>query len=256
MDYTRALMKKPAYTLANGITTQALGKPVYEKAMQQHRAYEAALRACDVELTVLWEDPQYSDSCFVEDTAILTGSTGAIISHPGHPNRRGEEKQLERILAQELLIWDRITKPGTLDGGDVVRTEDQYFIGISGRTNQEGALQLRGTLEKIGYRTTLIPVPQDVLHLTTGSGYLGDKTMLCITQFAESYQKARFRTIVVDEDERYAANVLLVNETLLMPAGFPKTREKIEPRGHTIVELEMSEFQKLDGGITCLSLRW
>ena len=111
-------------------------------------------------------------------------------------------------------------------------------------------------LEKLGYRTTLISVPQNVLHLTTGSGYLGERTMLCIPEFAESYRRAGFKPMVVDDEERYAANVLLVNGTVLMPKGFPKTRQKIEALHERIIELEMSEFEKLDGGITCLSLRW
>ncbi len=91
MRYKQAVMKKPAYSLAQGITSQMLGKPVYEIAMRQHGAYEAALKACGVTPVVLWETPEYPDSCFVEDTAVLT-DTGAIISSPGHPHRRGEEK--------------------------------------------------------------------------------------------------------------------------------------------------------------------
>ena len=255
MHYKRAVMKKPAYSLAEGITTQNIGKPLYEKAMQQHRMYEAALKACGVTPVVLWETPEYPDSCFVEDTAVLT-DTDAIISHPGHPNRRGEEKQLERLLNSEMCLWGKIQEPGTLDGGDVVRTEEHYCIGLSQRTNEEGALQLRSMLEKLGYRTTLISVPQNVLHLTTGSGYLGERTMLCIPEFAESYRRAGFKPMVVDDEERYAANVLLVNGTVLMPKGFPKTRQKIEALHERIIELEMSVFEKLDGGITCLSLRW
>ena len=255
MHYKRAVMKKPAYSLAEGITTQDIGKPLYKKAMQQHREYETALKACGITPVVLWETPEYPDSCFVEDTAVLT-DTGAIISSPGHPHRRGEEKQLERLLALDMHLWGKIQEPGTLDGGDVVRIEEHYCIGLSQRTNEESALQLRSMLEKLGYRTTLISVPQNVLHLTTGSGYLGERTMLCIPELAESYRRAGFKPMVVDEDERYAANVLLVNGTVLMPKGFPKTRQKIESLHERVIELDMSEFEKLEGGITCLSLRW
>jgi dimethylargininase len=148
-----------------------------------------------------------------------------------------------------------IEPPGTLDGGDVLIVGDRVLIGISGRTNAAGAHQLGGILGAHGYDCR--PVPVDAgLHLKSGVNYVGDGVLLLTAGFAAQQALAGFERIVVVEDETYACNTLLANGRLLTPAGFPATRRRLGDLGREIVELDASEFRKMDGGLTCLSLRF
>ncbi|MDF1561115.1 MAG: hypothetical protein P1P83_13060 [Bacteroidales bacterium] len=146
---------------------------------------------------------------------------------------------------------ESITVPGTLEGVDVLRAENHYFIGISERTNAEGASQLSTILSKHGFTSSVIRVEAG-LHLKSDIGYLGNGNFISTPVFSPVAHPAN--TIVLDQDEYYAANCLRVNDFLLIPKGFPKSKMKIKELGYNIIELEMSEFRKMDGGLTCLSL--
>ena len=247
--YTKAIVRRSGKSFANGITTSNLGRPDFSKALEQHAAYCDALIRCGVELTVLDADERYPDGCFVEDTAVVN-SRVKVISRPGAATRRGEEEAITRVLAGSGPV-ESITAPGTLEGGDVLRAENHYFIGISERTNAEGAGQLAAILTTHGFTTSLIRVEAG-LHLKSDIAYLGDGNFISTPVFSHVAHPAN--TIIPDPDEYYSANCLRVNDHLLIAKGFPKSKMKILELGYNIIELDMSEFRKMDGGLTCLSL--
>lgn len=247
--YTRAIVRRPGRNFANGITTSGLGRPDSGKALEQHAAYCEALIRCGVELTVLDADERYPDGCFVEDTAVVN-SRVKVISRPGAATRRGEEEAIAQVLAGYGPI-ETITAPGTMEGGDILRAENHYFIGISERTNTEGASQLSEILLKHGFTTSVIRVEAG-LHLKSDIAYLGNGNFISTPVFSQVAHPAN--TIILDPEEYYSANCLRVNDYLLIAKGFPKSKRKILDLGYNIIELDMSEFRKMDGGLTCLSL--
>lgn len=251
--FTKAIVRQPAKTFANGITTSNLGKPDYNVALKQHDAYCEALIKCGLELTVLEADPNFPDSCFVEDTAIVTPNFG-IITRPGDQSRLGETEAIRKTL-KPLLPLHIITAPGTIDGGDIMQADNKFFIGLSGRTNLAGAKQLTKILQENNYQVFTIPVC-NILHFKTGVNYLGDNNMILHQSFCSKEDLKTYHQIIVDRDEEYAANSLRINDYVLVPAGFPITKSAIEKLGYKIIELELSEFQKMDGGLSCLSLRF
>jgi len=251
--FTKAIVRKPAETFANGITTSNLGKPNFELALKQHKAYCEALIKCGLELIILDDNPNFPDSCFVEDTAIVTKDFG-IIARPGDDRRRGEEIEIKKVL-EPLLELHFIEEPGTLDGGDIMKADNIFYIGLSNRTNLSGSKQLAELLAKYNYEAYSIPVCT-LLHFKTGVNYLGENNLLIHKDFCSKDDFNSFNKIVIDEKEEYAANSLRINDYVLVPKGFPKTKSSIENLGYKVIELELSEFQKMDGGLSCLSLRF
>jgi dimethylargininase len=247
--YTKAIVRRPGRNFAEGITTSNLGKPDFEKALQQHSAYCDALIGCGLELIVLESDERYPDGCFVEDTAIVTREV-AVITRPGAESRMGEETKISDILSEFRKI-ETIELTGTLDGGDVLRVENHFFIGISGRTNRDGARQLSEILSKYGYTASETEVGEG-LHLKSGIAYLGKGNFISVEGFSKIAGSSGI--IISDLQESYSANCLPVHDFLLIPEGFPKSKKKIVELGFNIIELNMSEFRKMDGGLTCLSL--
>jgi dimethylargininase len=248
-QYTKAIVRQPSKNFADGITTSTLGKPSYEKALEQHKAYCEALSKCGVEVILLEADEKYPDSCFVEDTAVVTKEV-AIITRPGNPARLGEEIKIKDVLKDYKAI-ETINAPGNLDGGDILRVENHFYIGLTDRTNEDGARQLSAHLQKHGYTSSTIVV-KDILHLKTGIAYLGKNNIIALDQLSKIINGSN--TIILDPSESYSANCLRVNEHLLIPKGFPKSKDQILKLGYNIIEIEMSEFRKMDGGLTCLSL--
>lgn len=246
------IVKGVCENFANGLTTVDLGKPDYELACAQHAKYVEAIRKCSVEVIVLEKDEEFPDSVFVEDVAILTERC-AIIASPGALSRRGEVDKIQPVIHDLFGKVEYITPPGFLEGGDVLQVEEHFYIGLSTRTNLIGAEQLQKILAKHGYNSLIITLAK-FFHLKTGLSYLGNNKLLLAGEFIghpafESYEQIR-----VKDEEEYAANCIVINDHLLMPKGFDKTRTSIDQR-YKIIELEMSEFQKQDGGLSCLSLR-
>lgn len=247
--YSKAIVCRPGRNFAGGITTSNLGKPDFEKALEQHAAYCDALERCGVELIILEADERYPDGCFVEDTAVINSKV-AVISHPGAATRLGEEVEIARVLSKYRKL-ETIEFPGTLEGGDILRAENHYYIGLSGRTNREGADQLAAILSEQGFTSSEIKVEAG-LHLKSDIAYLGKGNFISTPVFAKMAHTTN--TVILEKDESYSANCLPVNDFILIPKGFPKSKAKIAELGYNIIELEMSEFRKMDGGLTCLSL--
>jgi dimethylargininase len=256
MIYKHAIVRAPGASFAEGLTTADIGKPDLALALNQHRAYCAALEKCGLRLTILEPDTRYPDSTFVEDTAVLTPRS-AILSHPGAPSRQGEVTSVGECLGEYYPAVETIQPPGTLDGGDICQAGEHFFIGISHRTNEAGALQLADILEGEGYSTSQIDIrATGILHLKSGIAYLGDERLVMVAGMETLGSFSDYELISVDADEQYAANCVRVNDNVLLAAGFPKIASRLSDMGYETITLEMSEFQKMDGGLSCLSLRF
>jgi dimethylargininase len=271
--FTRAIVRPPAPNFAEGLTTADLGAPNYEQALKQHEDYCFALERCGLTLIRLEADPRHPDSTFVEDTAVLTGQC-AVLTWPGASSRTGEVASVRDVLADFYPSLFSIQPPGTLDGGDVCEAANHFFIGISERTSEEGAQQLAELLAPFGYTTSFVditksgtgvpPVPhaQDarathrVLHLKSGIAYLGDKRLAVIEAQADRPEFWGYDLIRVNDGEMYAANCIRVNDHVLMASGHPVLAGKLRELGYQTITLDMTEFQKMDGGLSCLSLRF
>lgn len=255
--FHNAIVRIPGENFAQGLTTAQLGAPDYQKTMQQHQKYCEALQKCGLTLTMLEPDLRYPDSTFVEDTAIVTERC-AILTNPGADSRKGEVSEIQEALSKYYPNIYTISPPGTLDGGDICEADGHFFIGISERTNETGACQLAEYLASEGYTASFVKVTgiPNVLHLKSGIAYLGDDNLILIDAFSKLEDFQGYNIIHVKEQENYAANCIQVNSHILLPAGFPHIQKTIEHLGYSVIPLDMSEFQKMDGGLSCLSLRF
>lgn len=255
--YQRAIVRPPGSRFSDGLTTVDLGRPDLARARAQHAAYCEALETCGLTLTRLPEDDRYPDSTFVEDTAVLLGNR-AILTRPGAPSRAGEVAAIRGTLAAFCGKLESIAEPGTLDGGDVCEAGEIVLIGISRRTNEEGARQLAAILAEEGFtpRTVDIRGLDEILHLKSGISHLGKSGVLAIDALAGHPALRDFEIIRVEPSEAYAANSILANDRLLLAAGHPRIEGSLRSGGFDVLPLEMSEFQKMDGGLSCLSLRF
>lgn len=255
--YTNAITRKPGENFAEGLTTSHLGAPDYQKMLQQHQAYVDTLKSLGLQVLVLDSLPDHPDAYFVEDVAVVTPQV-AVVTNPGADSRRGEAHLIKDVLSKFRNL-QFIQPPGTLDGGDVLQVKEHFFIGISERSNQEGAEQLGVILEEHGYTWTAVPIISG-LHLKSSLNYVGVNTLLVTSAFQQldffAQTFSGYETIILDDSEIGAANTMLVNERLIMPVGFPGAREKLVKLGYPLIELDMSEARKMDGGLTCMSLRF
>jgi dimethylargininase len=241
----------------DGITSHPeLGKPDYDLALKQHAAYIRAMESLGITVRVLPADEAYPDSCFVEDVAVLSERC-AVVTNPGAQSRNGEVAGIIPVLKDFYPEKDihRIVSPGTLEGGDVMRIEDRFYVGISARTNEAGITQFVAILKPYGY--TVIPIAlKEVLHLKTGVNYLADKRLLVSGEFITKPEFAPYDKTVIPPGEDYAANCLWINGTVVFPAGFPAAEALLKPFGYPLLPVDTSEFRKIDGGLSCLSLRF
>jgi dimethylargininase len=256
--FRRAIVRTPAENFADGLTTVDLGTPDVATALAQHAAYCSALGELGLELTYLPPDRAHPDSTFVEDTAILTARGAAILTRPGAPSRAGEVAAIENALSPFYRTLSRIEAPGMVDGGDIDEAGEHFFIGVSRRTNEEGARQLAKLLAADGYTSSLYDIRgvDEILHLKSGIAWLGGKTLVVIEALLDNPVFRGWDLIRVPTGEEYAANCVLVNGAVLFAEGFPRLERTLRERGHRPIVLPMSEFQKMDGGLSCLSLRF
>ena len=255
--FTQALVRAPSRNFADGLTTVDLGRPDVERTMNQHEAYCRALERCGLTLTRLAADPQYPDSTFVEDTAVIAPGC-AVLTRPGAASREGEVVAIRSAVERYFPSPHFIKMPGTVDGGDVCEAGRHFFIGVSLRTNEEGARQLACLLVGADFTCTIIDIRRTpgILHLKSGVVALDDRCLVAIRALADHEAFGGYDVIRVNEGEEYAANCVRVNAHVLVALGFPQLERSLVARGFELVPLDMSEFRKMDGGLSCLSLRF
>ena len=234
-----------------------MGVPDYVHALRQHAEYCEALERCGLKLSRLEADERYPDSTFVEDTAVIT-SRCAIVTRPGATSRMGEVDSIKAALSQFCPQIHAIQEPGTLDGGDICEAGNHFFIGISERTNEAGAEQLADLLATYGFTSSRIDIRdvKNILHLKSGVAYLGDNRLVATDALAHHKEFQGHELVRVSPNEGYAANCVRVNDYVLIAAGYPGFEQTLRDLGYKTNALEMTEFQKMDGGLSCLSLRF
>jgi dimethylargininase len=252
-----AVVRPPGATFAQGLTTGTSGAPNLEKALEQHGRYCDALRSAGLTVTTLEADARHPDSTFVEDTAVLTDRV-VILTRPGAESRRGEVSSIREALSGFYASFQSITPPGTVDGGDICAADRHVFIGVSRRTNQEGARQLAGFLAQEGFTSSYVDIRGlgAILHLKSGVAYLGDNRLILIEALADRDVFGGYDVVRIDASETYAANCVRVNDCVLIAEGYPEILKAVRRLGARVIPLEMSEFRKMDGGLSCLSLRF
>lgn len=254
MQFTQTIVKKPGKSYLQGLTTSDLGKPNYDLLLAQHDAYVEALEKCHVNVHILPADESFPDSTFVEDTAVLTKEF-AIITNPGAASRAGEIIAMEPVIKQYFDTIEYIQSPGTLDGGDVLQIDNHFYIGLSSRTNEDGAKQFGHMVNRYGYQLTVITL-EELFHLKTGISYIGNQTVVVTGELIDHPAFAKYKKIIVPETENYAANCLKVNDHIVIPRGYPQVNDALVEAGYQTISLDTSEFKKHDGGLSCLSLRF
>ncbi len=256
MHFSRAIVRIPGQSYIDGLTTVDEGRPDFHTACAQHARYCQALRDCGLELTALPADEAQPDGTFVEDTAVIAGRA-AIITRPGAASRRGEVAAVAAALRASLLVLGPVKAPGTLDGGDVCQADEHFFIGLSARTNEAGAAQLAAMLAQYGYTASTVDIRahRTLLHLKSGMSYLGERRFVAQPGVPRAAAMAGYEFIETAADESYAANCVRVNDTVLVAEGYPLLAARLDELGYALRCIEMSEFRKMDGGLSCLSLR-
>lgn len=252
--FTKAIVRTPGKSLVQGLSAANLGLPDYDRAIIQHSAYIQALEDCGLEVMVLPPLESFPDSTFIEDIALLTRKC-AIITRPGALSRRGEAEGIRQVLDNYFIIIEEIRDPGTVEAGDILMVGGHFYIGLSERTNPEGAGQVIDILEKFGQTGSLIQL-EEVLHLKTAVSYLENNNLIACSEMLVKEEFGMFNILPIEEDESYAANCIWVNGKVLIPRGCPKARITIQNSGYPVIEVDVSEFRKLDGGLSCLSLRF
>ena len=255
--FTRALLRLPGRNFAAGISVSTEGAPCYETALAQHAGYLAALQSIGLTTQVLEADERFPDGTFVEDTAIATRH-GAIITRPGADARLGEPAAIAAALARDFPALASIVAPGTVDGGDICETDAGVLIGISHRTNEEGARQLGAWLASVGLASIVLDIRgcAGLLHLKSGISYLGDGRLAVAPGLPDDPAFADYELVTLAPDESYAANCVRINERVLVADGYPRFADALVRLGYDPLPLPMSEFRKMDGGLSCLSIRF
>lgn len=247
-----ALVRRPVATLSDGVVDHIERVPVnLARASVQWEAYVATLREAGWRTIEVPPAPGHPDSVFVEDTVVMFRNV-AVMARPGHRTRRGEEAATERVLAGLGASINRITAPGTLDGGDVLKVGDTVYVGRGGRTNDDGVLRLRAVLGPLGARVVAVPVTR-VLHLKTAVTALPDGTVIGYEPFVD---EPRLFDRFLSVPEAHGAAVVCLSDTdLLVSASAPRTARLLAGLGYRVHPVQIDEFEKLEGCVTCLSVR-
>ena len=255
-EFTHAITRVPADSCVLGLSTADLGDPDPALFREQHALYVTALERAGVEVTVLAADERFPDSVFVEDPVFCLPD-GAIFLKPGAPSRLGEEEAIAPAIRS--FYGDRacsMSAGASVDGGDILVTEREILIGLSARTNSYGINEISEVVKPWGYRVRSLDTPAGVLHLKTECATLGDNTVLSTRRLADSGVFDDYDVIVVPEGEEVAGNAVRVNDTVLLAEGCPATADALIRAGYGIDILNVSEAQKLDAGLSCMSLRF
>jgi len=253
--FNRAILRRPPESARNGLRAVDRGVPDLAGLQDEHAGYQRALEDLGVTTLVLPAIEAYPDCLFVEDPAMVF-SEGAIVLRPGAPTRLGEAGEIAPVLEERFAKVVRI-ESGFVEGGDVLVTPETVLIGRSSRTDGEGARQLAAALAKLGYDARIVRPPAGILHFKTACSMVAERIVLATRQLLDGADYfAGLDVIEVAAGEEPAANALGVNGTVLLPAGFPATAQRLRERGLFVRTLALDNTMLLDAGLSCMSLRW
>ena len=253
-EFNRAIVRRPSETVVNGLRVGDHEGPTYAGIVIEHAAYVAALERAGLDVTILPPLPDYPDSIFVEDPALVFPE-GAILLRPGAASREAEAAELAPTLHAQFDTVLTLAE-GFADGGDVLVTPTRTFVGLSERTDRAGAAALLDRLATLGRQGAVVQPPAGTLHLKTAASLLDDETILATRAVAATGLFDGFRVVTVPEGEEGGANVLRLNDRVLAGSRYPLTLELLDRLGFAPVALDVDEIGKIDAGLTCMSLRW
>jgi dimethylargininase len=254
-EFSRAITRRPSASIKDGLRAEDIGTPDLARMEEAHARYVAALKSTGAEVIELPALEAFPDSVFVEDTALCL-PRGAVLMRPGAPSRMGEVAEMEPALAAVYDDLRRIEGPGHVEGGDILVTGREILVGRSDRTDADGVAELAGIVSDWGYRLREVFTPPGVLHFKTDCSLLDGETILATERLDASGCFEGYRVLHVAEGEEAAANSIRFNGLVICPAGFPRTAGMLSDAGYDVVQIDNTECAKLDGGMSCLSLRF
>ncbi|OED37644.1 dimethylarginine dimethylaminohydrolase [Chromatiales bacterium (ex Bugula neritina AB1)] len=254
-SFTHAILRQPAHSIVDGLRAVDSGTPDLALFTEHHAAYATALESTSAAITLLDPIEEFPDSVFVEDTALCLPE-GAIVMRPGAPSRLGEAAAMAPVLKQFYREVLTIEGDGFIEGGDILVTEREILAGTSARTTIAGIEALQSLTARWGYKVRGVSTPADVLHFKTDCSLLDEETILSTERLARSGCFEGYRVIFTAEGEEACANSIRFNELLVVPDGFPRTAELLDKAGYRVTSIGNTEAAKLDGGMSCLSLRF
>ncbi|KPU83760.1 dimethylarginine dimethylaminohydrolase [Marinosulfonomonas sp. PRT-SC04] len=254
IEFKFAITRKPAASITEGLRAIDTGRPDLAQMLAAHDSYIATLRDTGAKVIELPALNAYPDSVFVEDTALCLPQ-GAVLMRPGAPTRAGEVAEMAPALRKIYSDVREIKGPGTIEGGDILVTAREILVGLSERTNQAGVDELAALVADWGYNVRTITIPEDVLHFKTDCSLLDVNTILSTQRLAASGCFAYYNMIYTAPNEEAAANAIRFNQFVIMAAGFAETANRLRASGYDVREIDNVDCAKLDGGMSCLSLR-
>lgn len=252
--FTHAIVRKPARSVVAGLRGGGGPDPSFDGVVNEHAAYCAALVQAGLAVTILPALDAFADSVFVEDPALVFPE-GAILLRPGAPSRAGEVAEIAPALRDKFETVLSLDE-GFADGGDILMTAERVMIGLSARTNSDGAKALMRLLAQFSRRASVVETPKDVLHFKTDCALIDEETVLTTPRLARSGVFKGFREILTAAGEKAAANALRVNDRLFVGARFARTIDALDREGFAVTPLAVDEIGKIDAGLSCMSLRW
>lgn len=253
--FTHTISRTPGKSCARGLRFNGQSDPDPDEFVAQHLTYIDVLKQAGVTPILLPALEAFPDSVFVEDAALCIGDH-SILLRPGSPTRFGEAAAIEPDLNAVFATTTVLDGDGSVDGGDILLTDDVAFIGLSERTSTAGAESLRPLLEAHHYSVEIVNTPPGVLHFKSDCSLLDSGTILATRRLAASGCFSRYRVIEAPTGEEEAVNLIRVNDMVIMRSGFPLTEAKLSDNGYQIVTINSDEAAKLDGGLSCMSLRF
>ena len=253
-QFTHAIVRKPAKSISKGLRAVDVGSPDYDQMICDHNDYVEALASAGLEVFSLTALDKFPDGQFVEDTALCLPKA-VVLMRPGAPSRLGEVREIEPQLRDLFKEVYEIEEPGHIEGGDILVTGKEILVGRSARTNANGVSQLSEIATSLGYVLREVFTPPEILHFKTDCSLLGPDEILSTKRLQASGCFDGYKVVNVADGEEAAANAIRVNDYVIMPAGFPKTKAILEDHGYKVKAINNTECAKLDGGMSCLSLR-
>ncbi|MEA3065196.1 MAG: dimethylargininase [Sphingomonadales bacterium] len=250
-DFDRAIVREPAESVVHGLRTGSQA-PAHGRVLAEHRLYVAALEAAGVAVEMLPPLPDHPDSVFVEDPAFVIPE-GAILLRPGAPSRFAEPATLAPALHRHFSHVAEVAE-GFVDGGDILILPDEILVGLSERTDRAGARRFCGLARDLGRSARIVEPPLGLLHLKTGCALVDEGILIAVPAIAPLFPGLEL--LLTPPGEEHSANLIRINDRILMGAGFPQTAALLAGRGLEVVETPAAEIAKIDAGLSCMSLRW